>query len=98
MNDFIDDFPDVAVLDMLGDSITHTTELGVVTSAKAVMILDIQADEYRTERTNEIELLSSVFPSPVQRGDKITHNSIDYFLDSLINRDDGYERWSLKGG
>ena len=103
MADFVDDFPDEELLDILGDSITHVTESGVVVQGKAVLYFDIETDEYSSDRQTQIELLKADFASPLQRGDKIVHNSKTYILDSIIARfgeqlDGRYERWGLISG
>lgn len=95
MVDFAEGFPDVDILAALGDSITHITAAGVSTVTKAIVDLDLQANEYVTERSHQIELLSSAFASKVKRGDSIVFKEVTYKLDSLLSRDVGYETWSL---
>lgn len=103
MVDFVDDFPDEELLDILGDSITLVTESGVVIPTKAVMNFDVERDEYSSERQTQIELLKADFSSPLQRGDKILHSNKTYVLDSIIPRfdeqlDGRYELWGLIDG
>jgi len=98
MADFVDSFPDAVLLDLLGDSITLVTEGGLVTTAKAVLEFDVLIDEYSTERINTLELLVGDFASPLQRGDKVVHNSNNYILDSLISADQNYQTWGLING
>lgn len=98
MVDFAEGFPDADILATLGDSVTHITLAGVSTSIKAIVDLDLQANEHVTERTHQIELLSSDFSSPVKRGDKIVFKTVTYQIDTLIGRDVGYETWSLING
>lgn len=98
MADFVDNFPDADLLDMLGDSISHVTKSGVITQVKAVLELDVQIDEYSADKRNEIELLNSDFNNPIQRGEQIIHNGTTYILDSLLSRDEHYQRWGLIDG
>jgi len=98
MNDFVSGFPDAAILDTLGDSISFVTKSGVVTQLKAILELDVITDEYNSEYSKQIEFLMSDLSSPIQRGDKIISNSKTYIIDSLLGRNEHYERWGLING
>lgn len=104
--DFVSRFPDTAVLDILGDSITHVTPSGILTETKVVMEFDVLIDESSSQTQTQCEMLKEAFIKPLRRGDKIIHNRNIYLLDSPIKAgvqgddlvDGKYERWGLIDG
>ena len=98
MNDFVDDFPDEAILDVLGDTVTYSGE-GWTETFKAIVEFDVEqvGDEgYTNDSRTQIELFKEYLLAKPKRGHEITHKNITYTVDSVVSDDGAYVTLRMK--
>ncbi len=98
MSDFVDDFPDEAILDALGDTVTYTGEAWTGTF-KAIVEFDVEqvGDEgYTSDSRTEIEVFKDFLQLKPKRGHEIIHKNINYTVDSVASDDGAYVTLRMK--
>jgi len=98
MSSFAQDFPDQALMTVLADDITYTSQqVGAVPQlVDAVVDIDVQVGEYVSETQHQIEFLTELLNYAPQQGDVVTYELQNYSLELRLSNDGKYQRWSMK--